>query len=152
MNKRDYENNSLFSQNVVQWIKDMILEGTIMLRDVPLPVRIASKGIYIAAFRADRNVSCKRYISDLSILCGDIHALNVGSFYEDSDKEIRDELIDLLGTYLSPLYHNYTGDERFESFKEGINEGIMRELYDRQHTYGKHLQAMLRKYKDEKHD
>ena len=127
---------------MVSWIGDMILRNEIRLRDVPADIRRSSEKIYICAFRASRSCSCNRFISDVQVLCDDITMLY------DNDDEKKARLIALLSQYLQ--LSDYKGEERFESFKKNMDEKILRELCNYQHSHDKQFCTMLRKYKTDK--
>lgn len=127
---------------MVEWIGEMILKDEIRLRDIPPDVRRSSNLIYISAFRASRNCSCNRFISDIQVLCQDIIMLY------DTDHCRKAQLIALLSDTLQ--LSDYKGDERFESFKKDMDEQILRELQSYEHAHGKQLEALLGEYQAEK--
>lgn len=129
-------------QDVVSWIGELILKDEIRLRDVPPDVRRSSDSIYISAFRTSRSCSCRRFISDVQVLCDDIIMLY------DTDNQRKAQLIALLSDTLQ--LSDYKGDERFEAFKKDMDEKILRELHDYEYAHGKQLNALLREYQTEK--
>lgn len=129
-----------FRNNVVSWIGDMILEDGLRLRDIPSEIRKSSDLIYAYAFRASRNGTCPRFISDLNVLCEDIITLY------DSDKKRKNELTAILSDTLQ--LNDYKGDKRFENYKEDMDENLLRELHNYERSHGKQLQALLGEYCD----
>lgn len=129
-------------QDVVSWIEELILKDEIRLRDIPPDVRRSSDSIYISAFRASRSCSCRRFISDVKVLCEDIIMLY------DNDERRKARLVALLSDTLQ--LSNYKGDERFEAFKNDMDEKILRELHDYEYAHGKQLSTLLREYQTEK--
>ena len=103
----------------LHWIQDMILYGKIRLTDIPQEIRIASKGIYVTAFRVSNKISCERYVEDLQILCNDLSALK-------SDDPSRTDLVRLLSGYLT--INDHKKEDGFLDFQKNIHEEILREL------------------------
>lgn len=54
-------------QDVVSWIRELILKDEVRLRDVPPDVRRSSDSIYVSTFRASRSCFCRRFISDVKV-------------------------------------------------------------------------------------
>ena len=129
-------------RDVVSWIGELILNDEIRLRDVPFDVRRSSNTIYESAFRASRSCSCRRFISDVNVLCEDIVMLY------DTDDRRKAQLVALLSDTLR--LSNYKGDERFEVFKNDMDEKILRELHDYEYAHGKQLNSLLGEYQAEK--
>lgn len=129
-------------QDVVSWIGELILKDEIRLLDIPPDVRRSSDSIYISAFRTGRSCSCRRFISDVKVLCEDIVMLY------DNDERRKTRLVALLSDILQ--LSDYKGDERFEAFKNDMDEKILRELHDYEYAHGKQLNALLREYQTEK--
>ena len=61
-----------FMAQTILMQEQMLLSDQIRLGDIPVQIRIRSKRLYIAAFRADRNISEIRYTEDLQLLKSDI--------------------------------------------------------------------------------
>lgn len=129
-------------RDVVSWIRELILKDEIRLRDIPLDIRRSSDSIYVSAFRASRSCSCRRFISDVKVLCEDIVMLY------DNDEGRKARLVALLSDTLQ--LSDYKGDERFESFKNDMDEKILRELHNYEYAHGKQLNALLGEYQAEK--
>ena len=129
-------------RDVVSWIRELILKDEIRLRDVPPDVRRSSDSIYVYAFRASRSCSCRRFISDVKVLCEDIVMLY------DNDERRKARLVALLSDTLQ--LSDYKGDECFETFKKDMDEKILRELHNYEYAHGKQLNALLREYQAEK--
>lgn len=129
-------------RDVLSWIEDLILKDEIRLRDVPPAVRRSSDMIYYSAFRASRSCSCNRFISDVKVLCEDIVMLY------DTDDRRKAQLAALLSDTLQ--LSDYKGDERFEAFKNDMDEIVLRELHDYKYAHGEQLGALLGKYQTEK--
>lgn len=128
-------------RTMLEWIRDMILKDEIRLRDVPPDVRRSSNSIYEAAFRAGRSCSCRRFVSDVKVLCGDIVTLY------DTDDRRKAQLTALLSDTLQLSY--YKGDEYFEDFKRDMDESVLRELHRYEYAHGKQLSTLFRKYQAE---
>ncbi len=126
-------------RDVVSWIGELILKDEIRLRDVPPDIRRSSDLIYISAFRASRSCSCNRFISDVKVLCEDIITL----YYNDDCRKSR--LVALLNDTLQ--LSDYKGDERFEAFKNDMDEIVMRELHDYKYVHAKQLGALIESYR-----
>ncbi len=133
----------IFRSNVVEWMIDMLISDEIMLNDIPVQIRTSgasSKSIYISALRISNQISCRRFIRDLEILSTDILLVK--------DEQYQDELIGVLWDYLNMNEHK--GEERFEAYKENIDEEILCKLQLKYRLNKEKLQAQLRKYKFKK--
>lgn len=124
---------------MLDWIMDMILKDEIRLRDVPADVRISSNLIYVAAFRASRSCSCRRFVSDVKVLCGDIVTLY------DTDDRRKAQLTALLSDTLQLSY--YKGDEYFEDFKKDMDEQVLQELHRYGYAHRKNFNSLLGEYR-----
>lgn len=124
-------------KSALQWIESMLLSDEISLKDVPQEIRVSTRNIYINAFRISRNISCKRYIRDLKILCKDIYMM-------DSDEPQRKELVDLLNTYLT--LNDFTEEDEFIDFQKNIYPEVLCELHKHTASTQRSLQEQFRKY------
>lgn len=117
--KKQYQ----FQKATLHWVQNMLLCNEIMLKDVPYEVRTESHLVYIMAFRASRNVSCKRYIKDLQILCQDIHLM------DDANPQ-KEQLLRTLSSGLT--FHNFQEDLEFVDFQKSIYEDVLYKLQEKE--------------------
>ncbi len=132
MNENSLE---MYYVNVVEWIRDMLANDEIRLKDIPYRIRRTESSIYITALRVSEGISEKRFIGDMRIFADDLSCGN-------------EHMLSAFSAELS--VNKYLGSAEFENFKKDISPTVMRKLRERERAVGEKLRDEIGKRDSEK--
>lgn len=118
MNENSFE---MYYINVVEWIRKMLENDEIRLKDIPYRIRRTESSIYITALRVSEGISENRFIADMRIFADDLSCGN-------------DHMLSAFSGEMS--VNKYLGSAEFESFKNDISPTVMRKLRERERAVG----------------